>query len=247
MTSRPRPLALPSTVLAVLLGALALAVAGAASGSILVAENASAPTLRVAADGTAEVGWKAGGARRTMTIPLKGRVQPGGTIAQDVSTRGDATIPFKRVVRNGPNGDTYALQAWRTRKGGPLELRFARWEGDLPTSIELAVTCCTSTGQQRLEGRALYRGKPLFGSSPTTAGTQIRIFVGLECLGCSAGKAGAFTRMSSIAPAKPTGAFALLVRPEWEGTLYRATMAGPNRGTTYAPDILTVAAPPPPG
>lgn len=230
----------------VLAALLALVAAGAASGSILVAENASAPTLRVAEDGTAEVGWKASGARRTMTIPLQGRVQPGGTIAKDVSSAGAATIPFKRVVRTGPNGVTYALQAWRTRKGGPLELRFARWQGDPPASIELAVTCCTSTGQQRLEGRALYGGKPLFGSSPTTAGTQIKIFVGLECLGCSAGKAGSFTRISSIAPAKPTGAFALLVRPEWEGTLYRATMAGPNRGTTYAPDVLTVAAPPPP-
>ena len=123
MTSRSRPVVL------LLLALLALVGAGAASGSILVAENASAPTLRVADDGTAEVGWKAGGTRQTMTIPLKGRVQPGGTIAKDVSTAGAATIPFKRVVRTGPNGVTYALQAWRTRKGGPLELRFARWQG----------------------------------------------------------------------------------------------------------------------
>ncbi|MEZ5098979.1 MAG: hypothetical protein R3C15_04085 [Thermoleophilia bacterium] len=243
MTGRLRPLAV-TLALAVL---VALAGAGAASASILVAENASSPTLKVAADGTAEVGWKARGARQTMTIPLTGRVRPGGTIAQDASTAGAATIPFKRVVRTGPNGLTYALQAWRTRKGGPLELRFSRWQGEPPATLELAATCCTSTGQQRLEGRALFRGKPLFGSSPTTAGTRIRIFVGLECLGCSAGKAGAFTRMASVAPARPRGAFALLVRPQWEGTLYRATMAGPNRATTYAPDVLTVAAPPPPG
>jgi len=46
-----------------------------------------------------------------------------------------------------------------------------------------------------------------------------------------------------VAP-KADGSFGVLLRPSWLGRRYRATVAGPNVGTTYAPDVQAeIAAP----
>jgi hypothetical protein len=45
--------------------------------------------------------------------------------------------------------------------------------------------------------------------------------------------------MLGVAP-KADGTFSVLIRTAWKGSRYRATVAGPNAGTTYAPDAQTV-------
>ena len=59
----------------------------------------------------------------------------------------------------------------------------------------------------------------------------------LDCFACG-GKAG-WIRMIGVAP-RADGSFAVLVRPSWQGTRFRATVAGPNAGTTFAPDAQAV-------
>ncbi len=41
--------------------------------------------------------------------------------------------------------------------------------------------------------------------------------------------------MLGVSP-HPDGSFAVLLRPSWRGTRYRATVAGQNSGSTLAPD-----------
>lgn len=87
---------------------------------------------------------------------------------------------------------------------------------------------------QRLTGSATYRGRPLSGFTTTLEGKRLRIYVYLDCFGCPGAPSG-WTRMLGVAP-KADGTFAALLRPSWLGRRYRATVAGPNAGTTYAPD-----------
>jgi hypothetical protein len=41
-------------------------------------------------------------------------------------------------------------------------------------------------------------------------------------------------------PPRPDGSFRVFLRPGWKGTRFRATVAGPNIGTTFAPDAQLV-------
>ncbi len=41
--------------------------------------------------------------------------------------------------------------------------------------------------------------------------------------------------MTGVAP-KADGTFSVLLRPDWTGSRYRATVLGPNLGATLAPD-----------
>ena len=43
--------------------------------------------------------------------------------------------------------------------------------------------------------------------------------------------------MIGVAP-KADGSFSALLRPEWTGSRYRATVLGPNIGSTLAPEIV---------
>jgi len=45
--------------------------------------------------------------------------------------------------------------------------------------------------------------------------------------------------MISVAP-KADGSFSVLLRPDWTGSRYRATVLGPNLGTTLAPDAQAI-------
>ena len=109
-----------------LLGVLAaLAAAHSAAAAITVGTKATAPALRVDAQGNAEVSWMSAGRRATMLVPTSGRMRAGATLpAADVSQALRGThIPFQRVLRVGPGGWYYALQSWRLRANGPVELR----------------------------------------------------------------------------------------------------------------------------
>jgi hypothetical protein len=214
-----------------LVAAAALAVP--AHGSIKAASSAQKPALRVDARGYAEVSWTEGGSRRTLLIPPSGRYLPGGTIdGPDVSRPTTvAGLPFARVVRRTPDGRLWALQAWPVQAGGPAELRFSRWQGALP-KVEADVTT------RRMTGTATFAGKGIYGTSPTTAGTEIRHYASIDCLGCQG--ASGWKRLIGVRLEGPRGTFAVQLRPAWAAPKYRVTVAGPNRGWTYAPDASVI-------
>lgn len=210
---------------------------GSAGAAIQVAAGALAPTLKVDGRGYAEVAWKTkGGARHTLLIPPQGRVLPGGRLpGRDVSRATAAVqIPFKRVLRQTPDGAFWALQAWQVVKGGPVHLRFSRWRGE-PTVVTAELT------GETLSGAASFQGQPLFGRSPTTGGKQVRIYVYVDCSGCL-GRSG-WTRLIGVPPRSPDGSYSLGIRPDWLAGRYRVTLAGPNLGWSYTPDASAVAEP----
>jgi hypothetical protein len=199
-----------------------------------VGYDAQRPALRVDAGGNAEVSWSSGGARRYLLVPPRGRVLPGARLpGRDVSRAASAPrLPFRKVLRRTPDGRLWALQTWRARPGGPVELHFARWRG-AATRVTLTVDA------DALEGAADFQGRPVTGFSPTPEGKRLRHYAFLECLGC--GAAG-WKRLTGVAT-RGDGSFRVLLRPAWRGTRYRAIVAGPNRGATFAPVASAQAAP----
>ena len=221
------------TVVVVAAGLLGLA--GPAPASISIAKNAARPALRVDADGNAEVSWSARGVRRTLLVPASGLYLPGGRISTaDVSRPTTIPgLPFAKVTRRTPDGKLYALQTWRVEPGGPVELHFSRWKG-APATVELAAE--PASGSERLVGRAQFQGKPVAGFSRTNSGIRYRIFAFLDCFACPGAS---WRRMSGVAP-RADGTFRLLVKPKDRGKRYRVTIAGPNLGSTLAPDASAV-------
>jgi hypothetical protein len=216
---------------------LALLCATPAEASISIATNPVRPALRVDARGNAEVSWTSLGVRRTLLIPPVGLYLPGGRISTaDVSRRTIVPgLPFARVTRRGPDGTLYALQTWRVKAGGPVELHFSRWKGKRTT---VTLTTEPAAATERLIGRAEFQGKPVAGYSRTNSGIRYRIFAFLDCYGCP--KA-AWRRIGGVAP-RADGTFRLLVQSAQVGTGYRVTIAGPNVGQTLAPDASATAA-----
>ncbi len=204
-----------------------------AVASIGIAENASAPALKVDARGYAQVSWTQAGARRTMLVPPTGRYLPGGTVSgADVSSpASDVKLPLAVLVRRTPDGRLWALQSWRVQPGGPVELRLSRWQG-APTEIAASVS------DGRLAGAVTFGGKGVFGTSPTTAGTEIRHYAFVDCSGCP-GTSG-WKRLLGLKLGGPGGTFALALAGQRSGKSYRITAAGPNRGMTFAPDASIV-------
>ncbi|HEY6614532.1 MAG TPA: hypothetical protein VIZ32_08435 [Vicinamibacterales bacterium] len=179
--------------------------------------------------------WSSGGTRRTLLIPATGLYLPGGRIStKDVSR--PVTVPalaFARVIRRGPDGRFYALQTWRVEPGGPVELHFSRWKG-APTTVDLAAE--PASRSERLVGRARFQGKPVAGYSRTNSGIRYRIFAFLDCAAC---KGPAWRRIGGVAP-RADGTFRLLVKSNDIGRRYRVTIAGPNLGSTLAPDASSI-------
>lgn len=206
---------------------------GAAVASITVSERFAAPSLRVDARGYAEVSWTQAGSRRTLLIPPRGQYLPGGKLSgADVSLPArDVKLPLAVVVRRTADGRLWALQRWRVQAGGPVELRFSRWTG-APTAVVAKVA------NGKLTGRATFAGKGVFGTSPTTAGAQIRHYALVDCRGCPGARG--WQRLLGVALHGPAGRFSLSLTPKRSGNRYRVTVAGPNRGTTYAPDATAV-------
>jgi hypothetical protein len=217
----------------ILVGSLAsLALAASASASITLGTNAQRPALRVDARGNAEVSWTAGGVRRYVFVPPTGRVYPGRRLAaRDVSRSSTAVaLAFRRVLRRTPDGRLWALQTWRVRPGGPVELRFSRWRG-APPKVTLAA-------EQRFEGdlltgRATFAGRAVPLYSPTPEGKRIRSFVYVDRATTSG-----WSRVSGVST-QADGSFRLYVPPQSLGLRYRALLPGPNIGTTLAPDAAS--------
>ena len=216
------------------------ATAGPGAASIKVAADARAPSLRVDSAGNAEVEWTTStGERRSLLVSPSGALTYGGKLAGgDVSTPAPASIPFALSVRRTPDGALWALQAWQRLAGGPVELRFSRWRG-APTRLTLHTTCCR-WGGENVVGDASFQGKPIYGQHATRQG------VPLDDLGrnvyLDSYRGDAWTRMMGILTNRPTGAFSLWIRPNWQGTHYRGAIIGPNWGWTLAPDAAAEAA-----
>jgi hypothetical protein len=206
-----------------------LVTAGAAHAAVWVGENAVKPTLRVDAKGTAEVRFVSGGRPDTVIVPAKGQLTHGGSLpGPDVSRRVPTPkLPHAVVVKRTPDGRLWALQRMRLKPGAPLDLHLARWRGE-PTKIEFAVN------GDRLEGRATFAGRGVSGRSYTLEGKRPKIYVYLDHYA-----GGSWRRMLAVAP-KPDGSFSAFLRPAWQqASRYRASMPGPNIGTSFAPDAET--------
>ena len=211
--------------LTMLAAVAALAFSQAAAAAITVGSNASAPALRVDADGNAEVSWTAGGKRHTVLVRPGSGAVAGVLSGSDVSeaVRGDQ-IPFQRVVRSAPGGWYYALQAWRMDATGPVALRFSRWRG-VPTEISL--TAKKANTGVKLSGRATFDEKPL-------PKTSQRRYVYLDSL-----IRGSWRRVSRVL-LPSSGSYAHTVSKKNVGDSYRVVLPGPNFGSTYAPDGSSV-------
>src|SRR4051812_36308896 len=202
----------------------ALAVSQSATAAITIGTNATAPALRVDAAGSAEVSWTAGSPRHTMLVRPGGSPLARGLSGGDVSeaVRGEQ-IPFQRVIRSGPGGWCYALQAWRMDARG-IALRFSRWRG-VPTEVSL--NAAKTESGVKLSGRATLDEQPL----PQTAQ---RRYVFLDSL-----IDGTWRRVGrALLPSSRS--YARVVSKPNLGASYRAILPGPNVGTTYAPDASSV-------
>jgi hypothetical protein len=208
----------------------------AAGASIFVGNDIAAPRLAVDAAGTAQVTWKQAGAPQSVIVPMKGQLSRGGSLSgRDVSRPAPSVrLPLAVIVRRGPGGMLYGLQRWQVQPGGPVELHLARWSG-APPVLRLAAE------GGRLTGSAAFQGRPVSGVTSTLEGKRLRIYVYLDCLGCPG--ATGWSRMIGVAP-KADGTFAVFLRPSWVGRRYRATVAGPNVGATFAPDARAESAAP---
>jgi hypothetical protein len=203
----------------------ALAAAPGAHSALTVAMDAGAPALRVDAAGNAEVSWTSRGKRMTVLVRRGGREVTGGKLAgADVSRPvAGSQIPFQLAIRTGPGGWYYALQSWRRTSGGPVELRFSRWQG-VPTEVSL--TASQTVGGIRLVGRATIDGRSVRGVP------RPRVYV--DAL------AGADWSRLWSAPLTLSGSYTWLVPKGQAADSFRATVAGPNVGATYAPDASMV-------
>lgn len=222
--------------LVALIAVAAFVVPSAASGSVLVAENARKPALKVGANGDAEVSWaNKKGQRQRLLVPFKGRVLPGEAIeGKNVARKNKRwKLPFKPILRKAPNGFFYALQTWRPRPGGPTELRLARWKS-APT--QLTLTADFNGTKESLAGKATFRGKPVFGTSPTPAGLKKQLQVLLDCRECPDANGKGWARIAGRPLKSKDGAFSVNVRPIFEGSSYRAQLVGANRGRHLGPD-----------
>jgi hypothetical protein len=220
-----------------LVGATALCVLApaAAAGSITVATNVQRPALRVDAKGNAEVSWTAGGRSQYLLVPPTGRFLPGGRLpGPDVShATTSVALPYRRVLRQTPDGRLWALQTWQVAFSKAVELRFSRWRGT-PTQVTLAAALSWKT--ELLQGRATFQGRPVTGTSPTNAGTPILLAGFFDCSGCGAP---GWVRWGAKRTAA-NGSFAITVPLSRRGSQYRVSITGPNRGATLAPDASAV-------
>jgi hypothetical protein len=210
-----------------------LAAAGIAHGSVFVANDAERPQLAVDAKGYAKVTWLEARATQTVVVPPTGQLTHGGSIGADVSRpAAGVRLPMALTVWRAPGGMLYALQQWQVQPNGPMELHLSRWKGAPPVVVKLA------DDGRRLSGSVTNAGKPLSGFTKTLEGKRVRVYAFVDCFGCPAARRG-WSRMLGVAP-KADGTFAVLLRPQWTGKRYRATVAGP----AYAPDARAeVAAP----
>ena len=210
------------------------------SGSVFIARDARKPTLKIASNGAAEVGWTSkSGARESVVVPMRGRVMPGTKIdGKNVARKTSRwKLPFKPILRKGPKRFFYALQTWTPKPGAKPELRLSRWKG-APTQLTLEATL--TGAKESVSGRVAFRKKAVFGSSPTPAGRSLKLFVLLDCFGCAKAGGKGWGRIAGRPLKRKDGSYTLKLLTANEGSRYRARLAGPNRGLHLAPDVQTV-------
>jgi hypothetical protein len=190
--------------------------------------------LRIDASGEALVTWMQDGSAESVLVPESGELTHGDVLpGANVSKPGPVgAVPDALAVRRTPDGRLWALQELKIGAQSQPELDLSRWQG-APTKLTL------ERDGTRLGGTLSFHGKPVSGHTFTLAGKKPRIYVYLDCFGCP-GKPG-WSAMLGVAPGSG-GSFAVFLRPSWQGSRYRATVAGPNLGSTYAPDAQTVIA-----
>ena len=222
----------PAHVLALVAAAVVSACPPAAA-SDFVTNTTAGPELSADAKGDVAVSWLQNGARTEFVIPPTGEGYhgplPGTDVSRPASTQG---LPFAPVVRSTPQGWLVALQTWSVA-GQPPALHVSRWKG-APTTLTLSATAT------KLTGTATFQGKPVTGYTFTPSGIRQRIYVYIDCFGCP-GDANGWSAMLGVAP-KANGSFGVRLRPSWDGSHYRASLAGPNVGDTLAPDAQAFAA-----
>jgi hypothetical protein len=231
MTRRACPFAAALATAAALGAGLA---AGAPAAVVLVRGANSGAVLRVDSHGDALVTWHQGATTESVLVPPSGQLSHGGVLSgADVSRRAsDPGLPDAVSVRKTPDGRLWALQEIQVGAQAPVELDLSRWRGG-PTVLSL------SLDGSRLRGAVSFHGTPASGASFTLAGAKPRIYVYLDCFGCL-GRSG-WNPMLGVAPRRD-GSFAVLLRPTWRGSRYRATVVGKNIGSTLAPDAETTVA-----
>ena len=215
---------LTASLLLTLFACVAAAPAGAA---LKVDSGTTGAKLVVDAQGHAQVSWTRGGTRRTAVISGSS-VRYGGSIGGSTGVRVTPTVPFALVQIRLPDGTQFALQqVQRTGqfgKLGPSELYLARWRGD---ATELTLT----REGKRICGTVTYHGEAVYGTAHTRSGNPLDALgrnVYLDSL-----RASGWYRMLGVLT-RPRG-YAFLVRPEWEGSRYRALIVGPNVAGDLAP------------
>jgi hypothetical protein len=224
-----------ATALAVGVAAAAGFLALPASGSIGIAfgpfRNAS---LRVGSNGTAEVAWTTtAGVHDSVVVPLSGRLVHGTLPGNDVSRPyAGVVIPYRVALRRTPDGRIWALQAWQTAFKGGIELRLSRWTGK-PTRITLDLR---KNGRfDVLAGSASFHGRPVTGKYRTNGGALIPEAAQFDCFACPAAGGQKWFRFNGVAT-RSDGSFGSGLKAAWAGRRYRASIVGPNFGTTLAPD-----------
>jgi hypothetical protein len=217
----------------------AAAMAGSAHASIALAYGPFQSTsLRVDAAGNAEVAWTtSAGVSNHIVVPATGsKYYHGRLTAPDVSIVTPAwNLPYKAVEKR-VGTRYYALQVWATASTGPLELRFSRWTG--PATL-VTLTRVQSGNFLVLRGTATFQGKPVHGGYIGSSGRRIPYAAQLDCFGCPLAQGKGWTRFNAVLT-KANGAFGSGLKDIWQGQRYRASIIGPNSGTTLAPDASKI-------
>ncbi len=197
------PGALPLTSTCLCAGLLALVcglLAVPASGSTIVARDASNVRLAVDGQGRALVTYSQDGKRRrvlawgaingqtTMRLDYSGGSQSfGAPLWRSFDDRSRAydgpKLTWLVTARKAPDGSYWALQAWRrllpnqgrtpvTSLARAVELHLSHWRGPLPR-LSIWLDWIDQGTTTHLFGRYTYRGKGVFGYSNTPAGNPL--------------------------------------------------------------------------
>jgi hypothetical protein len=173
-----------------------LALAGPASGSELVARDATHVRLAVAGSGKALVTYRQGRATRhvlawgavdeqtTMRLDYSGGKGAWKRFA-DRSRRYDGPrLPWLVKAVKAPDGSYWALQAWQRKlpnNGAPprsaiqraWELHLSHWRGRELPKLEVWTDWVLGGKFKHLFGRYVYDGRPVFGGANTPAGVPL--------------------------------------------------------------------------
>ncbi len=216
---------------------LAVTVVPVCAGSVKVVGDAVAPRLCVSSSGVAQVTWAraARTSARTAVVRRDGSLAFGRRVCRRTTAVpvAAARLPMAVVVVRDRAGHFHALQAWRRLARGPVELRYSRWTGS-PTRLRL------QAAGRRVRGGLTFHGRAVYGTSSTPQGVPLDPYGRNVYL--DSHRDGEWHRMMGILTHRPTGLFALWIRPHWEGESYRGRVIGPNWGPTLAPDAQAIAA-----